>query len=58
MLSKTKQLVKENSKEILFFISIFFLLLLSFALGFIYANSSRKVPLIIEEPPRGLDSQR
>jgi len=49
MLSKIKQFVKAHQEDIILFIGIVLISLLSFAIGFIVAKNQEKEPLRIEK---------
>jgi hypothetical protein len=48
MITKIKEFVKEHFSNIMLFIIIVLLILLSFALGYIVAKNTLKEPIIIE----------
>jgi len=48
MLTKPKEFVKEHQKDIVLFVLVFLISMLSFALGFIVAKLPQKEPLKIE----------
>ena len=49
ILAKIKKFVKENNHEIVLFLAIFLISILSFALGYLYAKNQIKNPIIIEQ---------
>ncbi|HJN62142.1 MAG TPA: hypothetical protein QGH92_00870 [Candidatus Parcubacteria bacterium] len=49
MLSRLRQFIKEHQEEIILFIGVILISLLSFAAGFIAAKSEEKQPIRIEK---------
>lgn len=50
MLSKINAFVKENQKELVLLIGVFFISSISFAFGYIIDKTGEKEPLQFEEP--------
>ncbi|MDD4625308.1 MAG: hypothetical protein WCX23_01160 [Candidatus Paceibacterota bacterium] len=53
MLSKIKEFVKEYQSDIILFIAVFLIALLSFAFGYLSAKMEDKQPIIFQEKVYG-----